>query len=188
MKTGVDKILQQMGGSPEKNKTGVDKILEILENGGGGGGLPEYTSADAGKVLTVNEDGDGVEWESASKTAVVRLSAEGMGSGEIVYGYIAYAIRENNEWVFASDNENETSWRNITGYGNAPDDRAVIVNIPDDDNVRPFFLANASLISVEEAITGNITQEQVHYSFGSLYGSRSYKINGSGSIDFVSNI
>lgn len=64
MSTGVDKILQQMGGSPEKNKTGVDKILEILENGGGGG-LPEYTSADAGKVLTVNEDSDGVEWEAA---------------------------------------------------------------------------------------------------------------------------
>lgn len=54
MKTGVDKILQQMGGSPEKNKTGVDKILEILENGGGGGGgLPEVTSADNGDVLAV---------------------------------------------------------------------------------------------------------------------------------------
>ena len=38
MATGVDKILRQLGGTPDKNKTGVDQIVEILENGGGGGG------------------------------------------------------------------------------------------------------------------------------------------------------
>ena len=65
MQTGVDRIVENLGGSPEKNKTGVDKILEILENGGGGGSsLPEYDSGDAGKVLSVNSAGNGVEWKT----------------------------------------------------------------------------------------------------------------------------
>ena len=56
MKTGVTKIIEQLGGDPPaKNQTGVDKILEILENGGGGGGLPSYTDADEGKVLGLAE-------------------------------------------------------------------------------------------------------------------------------------
>ena len=60
MQTGVDRIVENLGGTPEKNKTGVDKILEILESGGGGGGssLPEVTSADEGKVLAVNASGE----------------------------------------------------------------------------------------------------------------------------------
>ena len=33
--------------------------------GGGGSDLPEYGASDAGKVLSVNEDGDGVEWKEA---------------------------------------------------------------------------------------------------------------------------
>ena len=55
MATGVDKILRQLGGTPDKNKTGVDQIVEILENGGGGGGagLPSVDGSDNGKVLTV---------------------------------------------------------------------------------------------------------------------------------------
>lgn len=82
MSTGVDKILQQMGGSPEKNKTGVDKILEILENGGGGGGgLPEYTSADIGKVMTV------VEGEAAEQTVIPEQEVTLVQDG-YVYAYI----------------------------------------------------------------------------------------------------
>lgn len=53
MDTGVNSILRQLGGTPDKNKTGVDQIVEILENGGGVGGLPEVDSTDNGKVLTV---------------------------------------------------------------------------------------------------------------------------------------
>lgn len=32
------------------------------EGGGSGSDLPEYSESDAGKVLTVNESGNGVEW------------------------------------------------------------------------------------------------------------------------------
>jgi len=55
MDTGVNEILRQLGGTPDKNKTGVDQIVEILENGGGGGGagLPSVDGSDNGKVLTV---------------------------------------------------------------------------------------------------------------------------------------
>ena len=38
-----------------------DRTLAIVD---AGGGLPEIAAGDAGKVLTVNEDADGVEWAS----------------------------------------------------------------------------------------------------------------------------
>ncbi len=38
-----------------------EEIIERIEEGGGSV-LPDYTSADAGKVLTVNSEGDGLEW------------------------------------------------------------------------------------------------------------------------------
>ena len=68
MQTGVDRIVENLGGTPEKNKTGLDKILEILESGGGGGGgLPEVTSSDEGKVLAVNASG---EWAASAQPVV----------------------------------------------------------------------------------------------------------------------
>lgn len=38
-----------------------DRTLAIVD---AGGGLPEIAAGDAGKVLTVNDDADGVEWAS----------------------------------------------------------------------------------------------------------------------------
>ena len=89
MSTGVDKILQQMGGSPEKNKTGVDKILEILESGGGGSSLPSYTSADIGKVLTV------VEGESAEQTVIPEQTHTLDASGGMAEYYFTNADSVN---------------------------------------------------------------------------------------------
>lgn len=57
--------------------------IEQLERGeasGGGGGssLPSYTSADKGKVLTVNEGGDGVEWAAGQKIFHIYDEGEGV--------------------------------------------------------------------------------------------------------------
>lgn len=45
-----------------KQPAPVDPPFPVPE---GGSSLPEYTDDDAGKVLSVNEDGDGVEWAEA---------------------------------------------------------------------------------------------------------------------------
>ena len=90
MQTGVDRIVENLGGTPEKNKTGVDKILEILESGGGGGGssLPEVTSSDEGKVLAVNASG---EWTAELK-AIYFSSPTGNISYNIAKDYLTKGI------------------------------------------------------------------------------------------------
>lgn len=89
MQTGVDRIVENLGGTPEKNKTGVDKILEILENGGGGGSsLPEVTSSDEGKVLAVNASG---EWTAELK-AIYFSSPTGNISYNIAKDYLTKGI------------------------------------------------------------------------------------------------
>ena len=51
-----------------------DRTLAIVD---AGGGLPEIAAGDAGKVLTVNDDADGVEWASGG----------GGGAGVLVVTY-----------------------------------------------------------------------------------------------------
>lgn len=54
-----------------------DRTLAIVD---AGGGLPEIAAGDAGKVLTVNDDEDGVEWASGGgggASVLITVTKEG---------------------------------------------------------------------------------------------------------------
>lgn len=57
---------------PYRKKDGTLVNMEELGDGGGGGSeLPDYSQADAGKVLTVGEDGE-LEWNEAGSNIYAR--------------------------------------------------------------------------------------------------------------------
>lgn len=66
-------------------------LADIAENGGGGGGLPPYTSADKGKVLTVGE-GSGGETVDVVPEQIVTIPGSGGELYAVLSGNIANFI------------------------------------------------------------------------------------------------
>ena len=150
MKTGVNKILEQLGAEAGKNQTGVDKIVEILENGGGGGSsLPTYTDADIGKVLTLAEG-------SESETVVIVPEDTYTATAGV-----AYPVSDGDASYFtagqtATMNVNGTDYP-VTGIENGGTVGFVAVIPHDPQNIEVVFYEYNGDIFLEVGLTGTYT-------------------------------
>lgn len=80
------------------NKQVVDVVNKAIEDGEIAQELPEIQSGDAGKVLQVNEQENGVEWATASS-----------GGGNYFYGVDV----ANGSFIYITDNENISSSQDL---------------------------------------------------------------------------
>lgn len=89
---------------PYRKKDGTLVNMEDMGSGGGGGSeLPDYSQADAGKVLTVGEDGE-LEWNE---------SGAGGGDALLSYDFTKWLSRTWGSATCAADGASISSY---TGY------------------------------------------------------------------------
>ena len=116
--------------------------------------------------------------------AIVELSATGFPTSTQSYGYIAYAVYDDNNsmWIVLQDDSNY--WMQIIGFANnAPKIIPPFYTVlPSDDTVGLFFIGySGATISV----TGDITATNLYFNYGSMVLEPTYLITGNGSISLV---
>ena len=123
---GINEVITKMGGetNPEKLTilSGLAQIISLLNGGGGGGSnLPEVTSADEGKVLTVNNTGD---WD-AETPAVIKgddngaVTSVGLGAVADEEGAVALGkdTQAKGEYAFAGGNKAKATANESFAHG-----------------------------------------------------------------------
>lgn len=113
--------------------------------------------------------------------ATVRLSATAYTTVTQTYGYIVYAIYDenNSRWVVAEDAN--AYWTELLGFGNGIP-RIIplyLTALPNDENVGLFFVVNGN---PTVSVTGDITATTLYFSWGSQLAYTTYRITGDGSI------
>lgn len=87
-----------------------DRTLAIVD---AGGGLPEIAAGDAGKVLTVNDDADGVEWASGGGgggASVLVVTATDDGEGNYTLNKTFKEIKDAFPLVVVNTDYGDDGW------------------------------------------------------------------------------
>ena len=130
------------------NKQVVEVVNKAIDDGEiEVGGLPEIEEGDAGKVLKVNEQEDGVEWGEAGGADHALVLPEVAPASQQLVG-----INTSNE-------------QNSLGIGNGLKvESGNIVADPDIKTITLYFGSNTTLV-VSEAIATNVTNQVYDFIF-----------------------
>ena len=133
-----------------------------------------YTWTD-GELITATK----LNNTGGSGCAIVELSATAFSTSSQTYGYIVYAVYDDNNsrWIVFQDDD--IYWMPIIGFAdNAPKIIPPYYTVlPNSEDVALFFLGNAATVTV----TGDIEATNLYFNYGSLINS-AYRITGDGSI------
>ena len=116
-------------------------------------------------------------------SAFIKFSALHGSSATTTFGYLVYALYDDNNERWQVANDNDAAWNGFTAAGSSPP-RLIppeYTILPSDEDIGLFFILSAGTIAVTGDISSNATT--LYFSWGAtLSHGYAYRITGDGSI------